>query len=231
MSVPSLSTVGQFAVDRRSIACYGRRPMVNNTEGNTMVEDRIAALEARANTLEARLRRLEGAPACTEPAESRRAAPLRIVAAPAPMPPAARRPARQRELGLEEFLGGSVLAWLGGTAVVAGLAFLLTIAVSRGWLGEGARTALAGALSLGLLGIGVRLRERRGRNDAALSAAAAGLAGAFGTLVVAGQVYELIPTAVALLGALAVGGAATALAIRWQAQVMGWIGLTGALLA
>src|SRR4051794_12653337 len=206
--------------------------MVNNTERNTMVEDRIAALEARANTFEARLRQLEGTPPARaeglRAAMRSRRAVRTSVSAPDPAPAA---PAPRRQLDLEDFLGGSVLAWLGGGAVVAGLAFLLTVAVSRGWLGEGARTALAGALSLGLLSFGVRLRERRGRNDAALSAAAAGLAGLFGTLVVAGQVYELIPTAVALLGALAVGGAATALAIRWQAQVMGWIGLTGALLA
>lgn len=185
-----------------------------------MVEDRIAALEARTHTLEERVRTLEGDRAVAEIAPP-------VTPPPPPVATAPRRPARD----LEEFLGGSVLAWLGGTAVVAGLAFLLTVAVSRGWLGEGARTALAGAISLGLLGLGFRLRERRGRNDAALSAAAAGLAGAFGTLVVTGQAYDLLPTALALLGALAVGGAATVLAIRWRAQVLGWIGLVGALLA
>src|SRR5689334_1890410 len=139
------------------------RPMVNKDKERTMVEDRIAALEARTETLEARLRSLEADGAVTPP--------VRVVPAPAPAP----TPRPRREIDLEEFLGGSVLAWLGGVAVLAGLAFLLTIAVSRGWLGEGARTALAGAVSLGLLAVGVRLRERRGRNDAALSAAAAGI--------------------------------------------------------
>ena len=125
-----------------------------------------------------------------------------------------------------------MLAWLGGVAVLAGLAFLLTIAVSRGWIGEGARTALAGvALARRCSRVGVWLRERRGRNDAALAAAAAGIAGAFGTLVVAGPVYDLVPVAVALAGALAVGALATALAVRWRAQVIGWLGLLGALLA
>jgi uncharacterized membrane protein len=211
------------------------RPMVNKDKERTVVEDRIAALEARTETLEERLRSLEADGAVAEIAAGIRRferpstpPPVRVVPAPAPAPTP--RPVR-RQIDLEEFLGGSVLAWLGGVAVLAGLAFLLTIAVSRGWLGEGARTALAGALSLGLLAVGVRLRERRGRNDAALSAAAAGIAGAFGTLVVAGPVYDLVPTALALLGALAVGGTATALAVRWRAQVMGWIGLTGALLA
>ena len=142
-------------------------------------------------------------------------------------PPARTAPKRD----LEDFLGGSVLAWLGGVAVLAGLAFLLTIAVSRGWIGEGARTALAGVLSLGLLGTGVWLREQRGRYEAALAAAAVGISGTFATLFVAGPVYGLVPHDVALLGALVTGGFATALSIRWHAQVMGWLGLLGALWA
>ena len=93
--------------------------------------------------------------------------------------PAARATRTTPKRDFEDFLGGSVLAWLGGVAVLAGLAFLLTIAVSRGWIGEGARTALAGVLSLGLLGTGVWLREQRGRYEAALAAAAVGIAGSF----------------------------------------------------
>ena len=77
-----------------------------------------------------------------------------------------------------------MLAWVGGVAILAGLAFLLTIAISRGWLGEGARTALAGLLSLGLLATGVRLR---GRFEAGMAAAAVGIAGCFGTLLVGGE--------------------------------------------
>src|SRR4051794_10549062 len=192
--------------------------MVNNREENLMVEARLAALEARTRTLEERLRRFEPpAPSVATP-----------VAPPLPVAPP---PRRTRQLDLEEFLGGSLLAWLGGAAVLAGLAFLLTVAISRGWLGEGARTALAGLLSGGLLATGFRLRERRGRNDGALAAAAAGIAGAFATVVVAGEVYSLVPAWAALVAAPAVGGLATALAVRWRAQVIGWIGLLGALLA
>src|SRR5262249_43556743 len=42
---------------------------------------------------------------------------------------------------------------------------------------------------------------------------------------------SLIPDALALLAALGVGALATALAIRWRASVIAWIGLCGALLA
>jgi len=132
---------------------------------------------------------------------------------------------------LEDILGGSVLAWVGGVAILAGLAFLLTIAMSRGWLGEGARTLLAGALSSALLATGIRLRERDDRTEAALAAAAVGIAGLFGTLMIAGAVYDLIPLVVAQAAAFAVGALATALAIRWDAQPIGWLGLLGALLA
>jgi uncharacterized membrane protein len=192
--------------------------MVNNVMERTMLEARIAALEERTSALEARMW-ADPPPAPRPRPDSQAAAAAGATAAAAP----------RRDL--EDVFGGSGLAWLGGIAVVAGLAFLLTIAVSRGWIGEGARTALAGALSLGLLAAGAWLRERRGRNAAALAAAAAGVAGAFGTLLVAGQVYSLVPDAVGLLGALAVGAGATALAVRWRAPVMGWIGLCGALLA
>src|SRR4051812_21283332 len=186
------------------------RPVVNRGAAS-MVEDRIAALEARAATLEARVRELEHA---------RPAPPPRPPARPAAPP----RPRRD----LEELLGGRVLAWVGGLAVLAGLGFLLTIAISRGWIGEGARTALAGTLSLGLLATGIFLR---GRFEAALAAAAVGIAGCFGTLEVAGNVYDLVPVAAALAGAFATGALATALGIRWRAQAFGWLGLLGALLA
>ena len=149
--------------------------------------------------------------------------------APGPARPAAAPARPQRDL--EDILGGSVLAWLGGFAVLAGLAFLLTIAISRGWLGEAERTLLAGALSAGLLAIGVWLRERRDQTEAALAAAAVGIAGLFGTLVVAGPVYDLIPNALALCGAAAVGAAATALALRWSTVAFAWLGLLGALWA
>ena len=217
-----------------------------------LLEDRVAALEARTHTLEELVARA----ARPTPTTARAATPPPPAAAtPSPaavtagasspaasggasalpgLPPAysrAPRPAaRAPRRDLEDLFGGSGLAWLGGIAVVAGLAFLLTIAVSRGWLGEGARTALAGVVSLALLGVGVWLRERRGRNTAAVAAAAAGVAGAFGTLVVAGQHYALIDNRLALTGALIVNGVATALAVHWRAPIIAWIGLCGALL-
>ena len=210
-----------------------------------MVEDRITALEERVARLE------RGAPSAGAVATARPSAgpsssapwspapsfPARPWTAPAratrpavPPRPAA-RPRSPRARDLEDFVGGSLLAWLGGLAVLVGLAFLLTIAISSGWIGEGARTALAGVLSAGLLAAGVWLRERKGQTEASLAAAAVGIAGLFGTLVVAGPVYHLVPAPLAFAAAFATGAFATWLAIHWRAQVMGWLGLLGALWA
>ena len=118
-------------------------------------------------------------------------------------------------LSLEDLLGGRVLAWAGGLSLLAGLLFLLVVAVSRGWIGEEARTALAAATSLGLLVAGIRAYERRGHTDSALAAAATGIAGLFASAVVAVQAFELIPAVAGFVVTFAVGATATWLAVRW----------------
>ena len=143
-------------------------------------------------------------------------------------PPAAA--GRREGFDLEDLLGGRVLAWTGGVAVVAGIAFLLAIAVSRGWIGPSARTLLAGTLSLALIGAGIWLYEHR-RTDAALATLSAGIAGLFTTVAVGGPVYEVLPAYVALALAFATGALATAFAVRWQSRGIGALGIVGALLA
>src|SRR4051812_41941764 len=165
----------------------------------------------------------------TPPSPAPRPAPAPPRPAPAPaMPP---RPARPRGATLEDVLGGRVLAWAGGLAVVAALVLMFAMAVSRGWLDEGARTVLGGAFSLGLGGVGLWLQERRGRSDAALAAMAAGAAGLFLTVLVAARVYELIPTSAGVALALVVGAAVTVVAVRWESPVIGALGLIGGLLS
>src|SRR3954464_12354634 len=72
----------------------------------------------------------------------------------------------------EQVLGGRVLAWVGAAAVVAGFALLFAMGISRGWIGEGARTLMAGGVALGLLISGVWLHERGGQVQAARAVAA-----------------------------------------------------------
>lgn len=153
-------------------------------------------------------------------------APVRVVSTPAP--PAS--PRRERP-DLEELLGGRVLAWTGGVAVLAGIAFLLAIAVSHGWIGPAGRTLVAGTLSLGLIGAGAWLYEHRRRTDAALATLSAGIAGLFITVCVGGPVYAVLPAAVALALAFATGALATWFAVRWRSRGIGALGIIGALLA
>ena len=152
-------------------------------------------------------------------------------------PPAAPRPrrraraARREGFDLEDLLGGRVLAWTGGVAVVAGIAFLLAVAISRGWIGPSGRTLLAGMFSVALIGAGAWLYDRRGRTDAALATLSAGIAGLFMTVTVGGPVYDVLPVPVALALALGTGALATAFAVRWESRGIGALGIVGALLA
>ena len=113
--------------------------------------------------------------------------------------------------------------------MLTGLVFLLLVAVSRGWVGEEARVLMAGATSLGLVAAGVWMLERRRARDVGLSAAAAGCAGLFATLVVAGPGYGLLPALGALAGGARRGHAhhrpRAALALPGSS---GWLGLLGA---
>jgi uncharacterized membrane protein len=141
------------------------------------------------------------------------------------------RPSPLQGVSLEDLLGGRVLAWVGGLAVLVGIVFLFAIGISRGWIDESARTLMGAAGALALLGAGVWLRERRERTDASIAATAAGIAGLFASTTVATQVYDLIPAVAGILLALVVGAVATVLAIRWNAQGIGALGIVGAVAA
>ena len=207
-------------------------------------EERVLTLERKTADLQVRLTALEAqladAPAVvaapawpapdprTVPAPDPRAVPT---AAPAGAPAAPAAATRREPLDLEELLGGRVLAWTGGVAVLAGIAFLLAIAVSRGWIGPTGRTLVAGALSVALIAAGAWLYEHRGRTDAALATLSAGIAGLFTTVAVGGPVYGVLPAMAALVLALATGALATTFAVRWESRGIGALGIVGALLA
>ena len=162
------------------------------------------------------------------PPLQRRPASVAPPSAPRVAPPPPPPPSRAAPPALEDLLGGRVLAWAGGLSLLAGLLFLLVIAISRDWIGEEARTLLAAATSMALLTLGAHGYERRGRTDSALAATATGIAGLFASIVVAVQGYELIPVAAGLALAFAVATTATILAIRWEAEGIAGLGILGA---
>jgi uncharacterized membrane protein len=154
----------------------------------------------------------------------------RPAAGSAPASGAPRQPAAPR-IDLEELLGGRVLGLAGALAVLLGVAFLVAMAVDRGWIDEPTRIAIGFGGCSALLLAAVALYERRGRTQAALAAAGAAVAGLFATLTAGAQLYELFPVPVSLVIAAAIGGAATVLALRWNARTFAALGLVGALLA
>jgi uncharacterized membrane protein len=192
-------------------------------------EERLTRLEHRFWQLEERLTRMEGSRPTPQTTLVRPQPPGRPTA-PQRQRPAAQPPPR-RELDLEELLGGRLLALAGGIAVIVGLAFLVALAVERGWLGEAARTSLAFAGSAALLGLGAWLHERRGRTQASLAACGTGLAGLFISLTAATVLYDLVPIELALAGAFVFGAVGAALAVRWDATPIGGLGILGALAA
>lgn len=191
-----------------------------------MADDRIRALEREIEELRARVGRLE---------ERRAARPHRpesasdkLSQAPPPAPPPSRP---QPPVDLEELLGGRVLAWVGGLAVLLGIVFFVVMAVSRGWIDEPTRVVLAFVGSTALFLGGVYLYERQERTEAAVAAVAAGIAALYASLTAATALYELVDPVAGLAVALVVGAVATGVAIRWASPLVAALGIVGALLS
>jgi uncharacterized membrane protein len=192
-----------------------------------------ASVEERLRSLEARIAAVEAGPRATPPREKpfplgERTPPPVLERASVPTP----TPARVREsLDLEELLGGRLLGWVGGVAIVLAAAFFVTVALQHGWIDERVRVALAFAASTALFVAGVWLYERKGKTQAALAACAAATAALFATDTAATVGYALLPPWAGLLVAAAVGIAATAIAVRWESPIVAGLGIVGALLA
>ena len=103
------------------------------------------------------------------------------------------------------------------------------MAVRRGWIGEELRVVLAFLGSGALVGAGLYLFISQGRTQASLAAVASGLAGLYASDVAATRLYDLVSPVVGLLCAGVIGVLGTAIAVRWRTELVGAIGLLGAL--
>jgi uncharacterized membrane protein len=194
------------------------------------VEQRLNFLESRVKTLEGLLG-VEAAPARRpEPFPPYRPEPA-ATATPVAPPRREQVVPSEPSFDLEELLGGRVLGWVGGIAVVIGAAFFVVMAVRNGWIGEAARMELAFAASAVLVAAGVWLYERRGQTQAALATVAAGLAALYASDAATTLHYHLLSSSLGLVIAGVVGTLALVTAVRWSSQEIAGIGIVGSLLA
>jgi uncharacterized membrane protein len=198
---------------------------------------RVVALEEQVEQLRRRVGELEEFVGVARPRRQASVSPPlppkpSLAETEAAPPPAVTAEADQPPFApFEDLLGGRILAWLGGAAVVLGVVFFLVMAVSRGWIDESTRVVLAFAGSTVLLLAGLWLYERKGRLQAAVATVAAAIAALYASLTAATALYELVPVPAGLLLAALFGGAATSIAVRWSAPVVAGIGIVGALLS
>jgi uncharacterized membrane protein len=192
-------------------------------------ETKLRAVESTLVTLEAQLRDLI---ATSRPAPA--AAPAAPPAAPvftAPAPTAApSRRSFERELDWSDLLGARALAWAGGVVTVLGILFFFVLAANRGWLLPEIRVALGATMSAALVAAGFWVRRRFGSLYAAVSAAGAGIAGAYATLLAATALYDFVPEPWALVAAAVIAATGAVTALAWSSQTVAGLGLIGAIL-
>ncbi len=195
-------------------------------------DERVAALEQEVAELTGRLERLE-ARFKSEPRTSSVYSPAQRAAKPGAEDQRVSRPSLPSvpKMDFEDLLGGRILGWLGGSAVVLAAVFFLVMAVSRGWIDEPTRVLLAFLGSTLLLGFGVYLYERQGQTQAALATVAAAIASLYASLTAATTLYDLVDPVVGLGVAGLVGASAMAIAVRWNSPIVAGLGVVGALLA
>jgi uncharacterized membrane protein len=192
-------------------------------------DDRLERLERAVEDLTRRVDRLSDLYAGRAPREERPPEPEPVEWR--PVAGVTRERLRRPEIDFEDLIGGRLLAWVGGSAIVVGIVFFLGMAISRGWIDEPTRTVLAFLGSSALLGAGLWLHESKGRTDASRAAVAAGIFGLYATLVVATSVYGLFSPEIGLACAALIGAVATGIAVRWESPIVGALGILGALLA
>lgn len=116
--------------------------------------------------------------------------------------------------------------------LVAGLCFLVSYGIHKGWITPTMRILGAAILSIAL-GVGGDVLRRRGDTGAGPEAmAAVSVAGSFATLTAACHLYDMVGSPVIALGlASLVAAGGVYFAVNWNAQLLGALALLGALSA
>ena len=219
----------------------------------TRLEQQLARLGARLETLEAELDRPQpqapeapaapAAEAAPEPAQVTAESPAPPATPPVEAPPSvpqipapAAAPAAATGASLEERLGTRWAVWVGGLALALGGLLLVRYSIEQGVFGPGVRVVMGALFSAALVVAGewFRRTERTLPIDTIPAAhipsilTAAGTASAFGTVYAAHALYGFIGPAAAfiLLGLI---GVATMLAAALHGPALAGLGLAGSL--
>ncbi|WP_346034733.1 DUF2339 domain-containing protein [Dietzia natronolimnaea] len=148
-------------------------------------------------------------------------------AAPGPAGPGwTRRSAETRSRRVPRLTAATVIAAIGGSVMLAGIAFLLVVAIQAGLFPPIARVVAAAVLALVLVGLGLWLQSRheatpeRPINPGALALVGTGLAAAMLDVIACTTLYQWIPVPAAYMfvGGLALAG--MALAQRWSSGLL-----------
>jgi uncharacterized membrane protein len=130
---------------------------------------------------------------------------------------------------LQRLIGGNIVAKVGVLILFFGVGFLLKYAYEQGVLPVPVRLAGVGAVGVGMLVGGWRLLERRRLYALILQGGGIGLL--YLDVFFALRVYGLVDATTGFAAFMALGVAATLLAVRQDAKVLAVLGLTGAFLA
>lgn len=131
---------------------------------------------------------------------------------------------------IEARLAGRALAWVGGLALVLGAIFFLSLAFSRGWIGNEGRVLIGLVSGSVALGGGAAFMER-GNRLLGHVLTPVGLAIITVSLVGATRLYDLVPVEVGLAVALLSAFLAALIAVRADSQVVAAFGLVSVLAA
>lgn len=196
------------------------------SEANSL-RARIDALEQELRSLRAELFVLESEARASEASQQGRppVPPLPVA------PP--RAPSTAKDEGLEGFVGGKVLATVGGIVLTIAIGALVHLGYRQGWFqvfGPIGRMLGGYVVSAALLALGELVRRRVARL-AAVGFASAGVAGLFLSTFVTAAMGNALPTLATLALSIVVALVGTVVTIRLESRTVAVLALLGALAA
>jgi uncharacterized membrane protein len=165
-------------------------------------------------------------PVIVPPPPVRTPAPVRPVYTPPPP-----QPGWTDNINWEQFMGAKLFAWLGGLALLLGVAFFVKYSFDHGWVPPELRCALGFVFGAGLIVGGVAL-TRKGYTTPAQTLVGAGVVSLYIVTFACNSIYHFEffdPVPTFLLMTL-ITAAAFVLAVSLDAQVIAILGLLGGFL-